>query len=94
MTWRRRLGQAEPDVSFPPPVRPALSDPHRPHPAANAWPDDAVLLTYGELRALIALHLDNLAQVMGRTAPWDDARRQARAVADGEAPLLLSEILT
>lgn len=68
-------------------------DPHRPIPAANAWPDDAVLITYGELRALVALHLDNLSAVMSKSHPWEDAWRQARAIRDGEAPLLLSDVL-
>lgn len=68
-------------------------EPERPLPAANAWPDDAVTITYGELRALVALHLDTLSRTLGKVAPWDDARRTARAMRDGETPLLLSEVL-
>lgn len=66
---------------------------HRPLPGSNAWPDAAVLLTYAEIRRLIALHLDNLSRTMGHTHPWTDARRTAEAMRAGETPLLLSEVL-
>jgi hypothetical protein len=71
----------------------ANDDLRRPHPGANAWPDDAVTVSYAELRQLVALHLDLLASNMGKVAPWEDARRSAGAMRDGETPLLLSEVL-
>jgi hypothetical protein len=67
--------------------------PDRPHPAANAWPDDAVTVTYAELRRLIALHLDLCSATMPADAPWDWMRMRAGAVRDGETPLLLSEVM-
>lgn len=82
----RRAGQAQPAVPVPPPVRPV--------PGANAWPDDAILLTYGELRRLIAVHLTLCASTAPRDRPWVWMKARARAVQDGEAPLLLSEVLT
>lgn len=66
---------------------------HRPIPAANAWPDDAVLVTYAELRRLVALHLEVCRQSMPREKPWEWLTLRAGAVRDGEAPLLLSEVL-
>jgi len=72
----------------------AHRDAHRPVPGANAWPDDAVLLTYGEIRALIALHLNNTWQTMPNDHPWLWIRRRATSMLEGEAPLLLSEVLT
>lgn len=74
--------------------RTAIAQIRRPEPAANAWPDDAVLLTYGELRRLVALHLDLCASTMPHDRPWDWMRMRAGAVRDGEAPLLLSEVLS
>lgn len=62
-------------------LRPVEEDPRRPHP--DAWPDDAVLLTYRELRRLVALHLDRYHA--------DDGA--ARAVLDGDVPLRVSEVL-
>jgi hypothetical protein len=62
-------------------LRPVEEDPRRPHP--DAWPDDAVLLTYGELRRLVALHLDRYHA--------DDGA--ARAMLDGDVPLRVSEVL-
>jgi hypothetical protein len=81
--WRRRepewpLPGLAPDPSLGEPADPAVgpstpsgvSSAHRPAPAANAWPDDAVLLTYGELRRLIALHLTLCASTMPHDRPW------------------------
>lgn len=59
----------------------------------QAWPEDALTLTYGEMRQLIALHLDQLGHTLGRVAPWEDAHRAARAMRDGETPLRVSEVL-
>jgi hypothetical protein len=99
-------GQVEPHVSVPPPVRPSIippeelsrvrpwdGDAHRPVPAANAWPDDAVLLTYAELRRLVAQHLDLAWQGMPNVEPWLWVRHRAKAMRDGESPLLLSEVM-
>jgi hypothetical protein len=90
----------------PPPVRPSIippeelsrvrpwdGDAHRPVPAANAWPDDAVLLTYAELRRLVAQHLDMAWQGMPNVEPWLWVRHRAKAMRDGESPLLLSEVM-
>lgn len=66
---------------------------YRPLPGANAWPDDAVLLTYAELRRLVALHLDLVAQTMPHDRPWAWVAVRAGAVRDGEAPLLIGEVL-
>jgi uncharacterized membrane protein YccC len=55
-------------------------DPRRPH--LDAWPDDAVLLRYRELRDLVALHLDRYADGVS-----------ARAMRDGDVPLRLAEVL-
>jgi hypothetical protein len=83
-----RLGLApDPTVDEPPVL-------HRPTPGANAWPDDAVLLTYGELRQLIALHLTLCASTMAHDRPWVWIKERARAVSEGEAPLLISEVLS
>jgi hypothetical protein len=67
--------------------------PARPMPGANAWPDDAVLLTYPEVRRLVALHLDVCRQSMPRERPWEWVTLRANAVRDGEVPLLLAEVL-
>jgi hypothetical protein len=75
-------------------LRPYDDSAHRPAPGANAWPDDAVLLTYGELRALVALHLDLARECMPNTQPWGWVKDRARAMRDGETPLLLAEVLT
>lgn len=66
---------------------------HRPLLAANAWPDDALTLTYAELRRLVALHLDLARQGMPNTSPWAWVAERARAVRDGEVPLLVAEVL-
>jgi hypothetical protein len=71
----------------------SAAEPPRPHPAANAWPDDAVTVTYAELRRLVALHLELCSATMPRDAPWDWMRMRAGAVRDGETPLLLSEVM-
>jgi hypothetical protein len=61
---------------------PDLADePRRPRP--DWYPDDAVTLTYRELRQLLGLHLD-------RCAADPDL---ARAMRDGESPLHLAEVL-
>lgn len=78
---------------LPPGARTLDGDAHRPVPAANAWPDDAVLLTYAELRRLVALHLDLARQGMPREKPWEWIASRGRAVRDGEVPLLLAEVL-
>jgi hypothetical protein len=71
-----------------------LTDPpERPHPAANAWPDDAVTVTYGELRRLVALHLDLAWQGMPNAEPWLWIRHRAKAMRDGESPLLIAEVM-
>lgn len=69
------------------------ADVHRPVPAANVWPDDAVLVTYSELRRLVALHLDLARQGMPADRPWRWIAARADAVRDGEAPLLIAEVL-
>jgi hypothetical protein len=74
-------------------LQPAAEEPPRPHPAANAWPDDAVTVTYAELRRLVALHLELCSATMPRDKPWDWMRMRAGAVRDGETPLLLSEVM-
>lgn len=79
-----------------PPTPAALPEPEeapRPHPAANAWPDDAVTVTYAELRRLIALHLELAARSMPGAEPWAWMKLRAGAVRDGEVPLLLSEVM-
>lgn len=83
--------QVEPDVSVRAPLPP--DPPERPHPAANAWPDDAVTVTYPELRRLVALHLDYVAHGMPHAEPWAWVRERAGTIRDGEAPLLLSEVM-
>jgi hypothetical protein len=83
-----------PEPTVGPSTPSGVSSAHRPQPAANAWPDDSILLTYGELRRLVALHLTLCASTMPHDRPWDWMRMRAAAVADGEAPLLLSEILS
>jgi hypothetical protein len=63
-------------------VRPVDEDPRRPSPSVNAWPDDAVLLRYVELRRLVSLHLER----------YGDAS-SARAMLEGDVPLRLGEVL-
>ena len=63
----------------------------RPH--GGEWPEDGITLTYGELRRLVALHLAQLAHTMPRDRPWLFAETQAQAMADGETPLRLSEVM-
>lgn len=69
---RRR--QAEPGL------RPVAEEPRRPR--LDYFPADALLLTYPEVRRLLALHLEQCGA--------DDA---ARAMREGETPLRLSEVL-
>jgi hypothetical protein len=56
------------------------TDPRRPRP--DWYPDDAVTLTYPELRALVALHLDRYCEP-----------GSGRAMRDGDVPLRLAEVL-
>jgi hypothetical protein len=69
------------------------ASPYRPHPPVNAWPDDALTVTYAELRALVAHHLELAAQMAPRDRPWAWLDARALAVRDGEAPLLISDVL-
>jgi hypothetical protein len=62
-------------------LRPLDEDPRRP--SLDAWPDDAVLLTYAELRRLVSLHLERYNADAGT----------ARAVLEGDVPLRVSEVL-
>lgn len=80
-------------MSDPDEPRIPVTNPHRPVPAANAWPDDAVLLTYSEVRRLVALHLDVCRQSMPRDKPWEWMALRATALREGEVPLLLVEVL-
>lgn len=99
--WRApRDGGYHPEVSVPEPtVGPSApsgvssANAPRPHPAANAWPDDHVTVSYAELRRLVALHLELCSATMPRDAPWDWMRMRAGSVRDGETPLLLSEVM-
>jgi hypothetical protein len=59
----------------------------------GCWPEDAVTLTYTELRRLVALHLDLARQGMPNTNPWGWVKQRARATLDGEIPILVSEVL-
>lgn len=63
-----------------PGLRPVAEEPRRPR--LDYFPADALLLTYPEVRRLLALHLEQCGA--------DDA---ARAMRDGETPLRLSEVL-
>lgn len=82
-------------LTIPTTIGAAPEEPRNPQesPAAGRSPYDSVTLLYGELRQLIALHLDQARLTMGRRAPWTDVERLAGAVRDGEAPLRLGEIL-
>jgi hypothetical protein len=62
-------------------LRPVEEDPRRPHP--DAWPDDAVLLTYRELRRLVSLHLER----------YGVEPATVRAVLEADVPLRLGEVL-
>lgn len=98
-----RVGSAEPDLdqlvgdAIERVHRESLdlssANPARPMPGANAWPDDAVLLTYAELRRLVALHLDVCRQSMPREKPWEWITLRADSVRDGMTPLLVAEVL-
>lgn len=94
--WPRQGLREDPTVdTIPEPenLRGPGGEPPRPLPAANAWPDDAVLVTYAELRKLIALHLDLVWQAMPKDHPWLWVRRRATAMRDGESPLLIAEVM-
>lgn len=94
MSWLRPRTSRPPEPERPlPGLAPDPAD-ARPVPGGNAWPDDAVLLTYGELRRLIALHLTYVGATLPRDRPWVWVAERARAVEDGEAPLLISEVLS
>lgn len=62
-------------------------------PDGDSFPEDGITLSYGELRRLIALHLSQLAHTMPRHEPWLWAEGAARAMAEGETPLRLREVL-
>lgn len=62
-------------------------------PDGGTWPQEGITLTYGELRRLIALHLAQCAATMPRDRPWLFAEAAAKAMADGETPLRLREVL-
>ncbi len=62
-------------------------------PDGGTWPEEGVTLSYGELRRLIALHLAQCAHMMPRHQPWVYAENQAKAMADGETPLRLREVI-
>jgi hypothetical protein len=82
-TWHARQCEELPGEVWPGDAAAAGTvegDPRRPHP--DAWPDDAGLLRYRELRDLVALHLDRYADT-----------RTARALRDGDVPLRLAEVL-
>jgi len=64
---------------------PIEEDPRRPH--LDAYPSDALLLTYAEVRKLLALHIAAVADSI--LSPSG----QARAMRDGETPLRLAEVL-
>jgi hypothetical protein len=67
--------------------RPSVLDDDPRRPRLDSWPDDAVTLTYHELRNLVALHLRAAdSSVLTGSA-------LARAVCDGEVPLRVSEVL-
>jgi hypothetical protein len=76
-TLRERIAEAD---------RPDRAD--SPHslgdrrPRLDRWPDDAVTLTYPELRALVALHLDRYC-----------TPDSGRAMREGDVPLRLAEVL-
>lgn len=67
-------------------------DPYR-TPDGDVGPHAPLTLTYRELRQLVALHLTECAATMPRERPWLYAQQRARAMADGETPLRLSEVL-
>ncbi len=75
--------EAADTVPHAPTLRPIEEDPHRPHPSVAGWPDDAVLLTYRELRRLVSLHLER----------YLDDPAPARAMLEADVPLRLGEVL-
>jgi hypothetical protein len=56
-------------------------------------PLDGVTLTYGELRRLIALHVDCVGKMLTRHSPWEDAARYAEQMSSGELALRLRDVL-
>jgi hypothetical protein len=64
---------------------PIEEDPRRPH--LDSYPEDAILLTYREVRQLLGLHIEAVGDSVL------SARDQARAMRDGETPLRLAEVL-
>lgn len=77
MNVNGRSAQASPAI----PAGVLSDDPRRP--GVDAWPDDAVLLTYRELRRLVCLHLERYGV---------DAKI-VRAVLEADVPLRLTEVL-
>jgi hypothetical protein len=83
----------------PPTLAEGPREPHeqpqerRHRPDGGIWPEDGITLTYGELRRLVALHLAQCAHMLPRHQPWVYAENQAKAMADGETPLRLSEVI-
>lgn len=97
--WVLRPGDLDrlPVLSTEPRTAPAerSSDPLDAYrtPDGQVGPDTHVTLSYRELRALVALHLMTCAQTMPRERGWVYAESRARAMSDGEVPLLLREVL-
>ncbi len=77
---------------LPAPPLSASLDPYR-TPDGDVGPDAPLTLSYRELRRLIALHLAQVAHTMPRERGWLYAEQTARAMADGESPLRLREVL-
>lgn len=88
---RRALRDDPPDATLLAPLSDPLA-PYRPD-AGGVWPDSHLTLSYGELRALIALHLDLCWQGMPGAEPWAYVRARSAAMRDGETPLLVGEVL-
>lgn len=72
----------EEDAKRPHPI---TEDPRRPR--LDHFPDDAILLTYREIRRLLALHLE------GCGSSVLSGHGLAQAMREGEAPLRLAEVL-
>lgn len=87
-----RLRQLPPGADRPtsPPSDPLAA--YRPD-SGGAWPEDQLTLSWGELRRLVALHLEVCTRSMPRDRPWEFMALRATAMRDGEAPLLVSEVL-
>lgn len=77
-----QTGRPLPDEPALPPLE---EEPRRPR--LDHFPHDALLLTYREVRQLLALHIEAVADSIM------SASGQARAMREGETPLRLSEVL-